>query len=60
MKKNPDIDSAHQVAKAVSAEINRDITGDWVKRAIEKSGQDPDKLFQSAHKKNIFRRKGIR
>ena len=51
MKKNPDIDSAHQVAKAVSAEINRDITADWVKRAIEKSGQDPDKLFQSAHKK---------
>ena len=51
MKKNPDMDSAHQIAKAVSAEINRDITGDWVKNAITRSGQNPDKLFQTSNKK---------
>jgi len=51
IKKNPDIDSSHHIAKGVSAELNRDITKDWVENTIKRSGQEPDKLFQSANKK---------
>jgi len=51
IKKNPNIDSSHHVAKAVSAEINRDITKQWVENAIRRSGQEPDKLFQTSNKK---------
>ena len=54
MKKNPDIDSSFDIAKAVSVDMDRKISSAFVRNVIERTGQDPDELFKTKSQK-IFK-----
>jgi len=51
MEKNPDVDSATDIAKAVTVNIDRKISSAFVENAIERTGQNPDELFKNRAQK---------
>ena len=51
MKKNPDVDSATDIAKAVTVGINRKISGAFVENSLERAGLNPNELFKNKAQK---------
>ncbi len=51
MKKNPDIDSATDIAKAVTVDIDRKISGAFVENSLERAGLNPNELFKNRAEK---------
>jgi len=47
MKKNPDVDSATDIAKAVTVDIDRKISGAFVENSLERAGLNPNELFKN-------------
>ncbi len=47
MKKNPDVNSATDIAKAVTVDIDRKITGNLVENSLERAGLNPNELFKN-------------
>ena len=51
MKKNPDVDSATDIAKAVTVDIDRKISGAFVENSLERAGLNSDELFKNRAQK---------